>query len=102
MKRILRIVLDVEFEGLPDQVRAELRRGMCLDELAAERGEEPLEIPTLADVSAAEAANVLDDVRNPAMWTEFFGGSEVYAQIAGTKVLSADWVTARANSGECT
>lgn len=83
MKRTVRVEINITFEDLSEDDRAECARGMGIAVTAIE---------TLADYGAQGLASVLDGCTAPEMFTEFFGGSDVYAQIVETEVISAQFV----------
>ena len=81
-KKVL-IELEVTFDDLPDDVRAECAKDM---DVSVE------EIERLDSYSATGLADVFDRVTNPEMFTEFFAGSDTFAQITETEVKSARFV----------
>jgi len=77
MKKRVRAVFEFEVEDLPPADRSEI---------AELGGMKEGDIPTLADHSATECAE---------MFSEFdieYGGSDFYAKIGDLKVVSADFV----------
>jgi hypothetical protein len=82
MKKKMRLVLEVEVADLPAETRKE-----CAEMV----GDDASALPRLKDYSAQEISEVFDGL-SPEVTSELFGGTDIYAQIADSKVIEAAWI----------
>jgi len=82
MPKTMRVTMEIDVDDLPPDQRAEAV------EMAMQ--EPPEELPSLADYSAEDIAEVLDNI-NEDTGAELFAGTDIYVRILECRVTDAVW-----------
>lgn len=87
--RRLVVRLELLVADLPMDERLDLAASTAFDDETPEQAE--AELPRVHDISAYEVARVLETLSHEWAQDELWGGSEVYAQFTGVRVINAVW-----------
>lgn len=82
MKRTLIITLEVDFEDMSDDARAEI---------AKEVEEHPDEIPSLTDYEPSDLAEPFGYLKTAIDTQEFLAGSDIIADLTGSRIINSKY-----------
>lgn len=81
-----RVTLEITVSDLPEDERKQLAEDAGWDKKDGD-------LPTLDDVEPREIADLIQ-ADEPEMWSEFFAGSGIYAQVDSARVIEhSDWLS---------